>query len=87
MTDPKLISSWEELAKCESDTHVLDIEVDKCSGFIYPKNLKEEDPDYYYKIYYLSTHTFYGSMYEESTKALQERGFNIIIDNWDKDDE
>lgn len=34
---------------------------------------------------YLSTHTFYGSQYEYSTKVLQEHGFDIEIDNWDKE--
>lgn len=34
---------------------------------------------------YLSTHTFYGSNYKTSTKLLQEHGFDIEIDNWDKE--
>ena len=34
---------------------------------------------------YLSTHTFYGKHYEFSTKQLQEHGFDIEIDNWDKE--
>jgi len=33
---------------------------------------------------YLSTHTFYGSQYEYSTKVLQEHGFDVEIDDWDK---
>ena len=33
---------------------------------------------------YLSTHTFYGKHYEQSTKLLKEHGFDVEIDNWDK---
>ena len=35
--------------------------------------------------YYLSTHTFYGSEHKRSTKVLQSCGFDIEIDNWDKE--
>ena len=34
---------------------------------------------------YLSTHTFYGKNHEYSTMILQEHGFDIEIDNWDKE--
>lgn len=33
---------------------------------------------------YLSTHTFYRTQYEYSTRVLQEKGFDVEIDNWDK---
>ena len=34
---------------------------------------------------YLSTHTFYGGTYKYSTKVLREHGFDVEIDNWDKE--
>lgn len=34
---------------------------------------------------YLSTHTFYKSQYKCSTKILQDCGFDVEIDNWDKE--
>ena len=34
---------------------------------------------------YLSTHTFYGLEYKHSTKILHACGFDVEIDNWDKD--
>ena len=46
--------------------------------------LLEFDQNFYDHHVYLSTHTFYGSNYEYSTKLLQEHGFDIEIDNWDK---
>jgi hypothetical protein len=77
---PKIIHNWEELSECESETHILEIK-DGC-GWIHPKN------DLEFKNWnghhYLSTHTFYGKTYEESTKILQSCGFDIIIDDWDK---
>lgn len=33
---------------------------------------------------YLSTHTFYRHHHEYSTRVLQEHGFDVEIDNWDK---
>ena len=41
--------------------------------------------EYCEKHIYLSTHTFYGSNYKYATKMLQECGFDIEIDNWDKE--
>ena len=72
---PKLIKNWDELKECKSDTHILEIE-DGC-GWI-----TENTTGY---IEYLSTHTFYGGTHEESTKTLQECGFDMEIDNWDKE--
>ena len=34
---------------------------------------------------YLSTHTFYGSNYKRSTKLLKACGFDVEIDNCDKE--
>lgn len=40
--------------------------------------------EYFKHHVYLSTHTFYGSKYKYSTKILQDHGFDVEIDNWDK---
>lgn len=41
--------------------------------------------EYCEKHIYLSTHTFYGKHYKHSTELLQKYGFDIEIDNWDKE--
>lgn len=41
--------------------------------------------DYFNHHVYLSTHTFYGSSYKYSTETLQKYGFDVEIDNWDKE--
>ena len=75
----KLISSWEELAEVpDSDTHVL--KIGDCNGWILRKGKPEDDFGHY-----LSTHTFYGSEYRRSTALLQSCGFDVEIDNWDKE--
>lgn len=76
----KLISSWEELSKEQSDTHYLEIDLEYCNGWIHPK---VEGEDCYKDRYYLSTHSFYGSQYETSTKILQSCGFDVHLENWD----
>ena len=74
---PKLIKTWVELKECISETHTLEIDVDGGNGWIFDKN----DND---SIFYLSTHTFYGSMYKYSTEILQKYGFNVQLANWDE---
>lgn len=74
---PKLIKTWEELKECTSDTHTLEIDIDGGNGWIKDNKTNENK-------HYLSTHTFYGSTHEYSTKRLQECGFNIQLANWDK---
>lgn len=79
---PTLIYGWDDLSKVpDSHTHKIDIRDPKdCSGYIVSKF-----EDHHFN--YLSTHTFYGyncNMYAESTKMLQDCGFNIVLDNWDK---
>lgn len=89
----KLIRNWDELRAMsgESDTHALEVE-DHC-GWIYVKNRKRYDDHIPYEDqwltldHYLSTHTFYGHQHKNSTKLLQTCGFDVIIDNWDKEDE
>lgn len=92
----KLIRNWDELAKVPPNSKYK-IFVKDYSGWIIPINdeldhkqdfkcnCKSMDMDKYFKEHvYLSTHTFYGSNYEYSTKILQEHGFDVEIDNWDK---
>lgn len=76
---PKYIENWEELSKEKSLTHTLDIE--DCCGWVGPIN---SDDNSMKGRYYLSTHTFYGSSFEHSTKMLQSFGFNVELANWDK---
>jgi hypothetical protein len=87
--DSILIKDWEELRNIpnKSNTHIL--KVDKYSGSLEPIG------EFNYKNYhYLSTHTFYGmrngqgyNSFVDSTFTLQKCGFNVVIDNWDKDEE
>lgn len=79
---PKLIKNWEELALVpESPTHYIEIDTDRCNGWIIKKDRPKEDKDSFG--HYLSTHTFYGKEYKRSTVLLQKCGFNVLIDNWD----
>lgn len=77
-TSPVKISTWYELANvAESDTHRLEIEPENGNGWIISKATGKPD-------IYLSTHTFYGSQYQYSTKELNECGFNVELANWDE---
>lgn len=77
-TSPVKIFTWYELANvAESDTHRLEIEPESGNGWIISKATGEPD-------LYLSTHTFYGSEFQYSTKELQARGFNVELANWDE---
>lgn len=73
----KVIHDWDELREIskESETHIL--EVGEYNGSITSKANGKQD------YLYLSTHTFYGNNFADSTRMLQESGFNVIIDNWD----
>lgn len=76
----KLIKSWDGLVGLESDEYYLDIDEDRCSGWI----RRKFDDD---SMEYLSTHTFYGNDYQYSTVRLQECGFDVQLENWDGDTE
>lgn len=77
----KLIKTWDELKDCKSDTHYL--QVMGCCGWITPKNdLNLTNLEGHH---YLSSHTFYGNQYKESTKLLKSCGFDIEINNWDSE--
>jgi len=75
-----LIKTWEELRNFvnnnPSKTH--NIAVDRYSAWVEPNLVTM-----YERGIYLSTHTFYGNNFAESTRILQDSGLNVIIDNWD----
>jgi hypothetical protein len=74
---PLLIHNWEELAALpDSETHSIKVE-HNCCGWMISKEPKGLD-----NLNYLSTHTFYESTYENSTKRLQECGFNVQLKSW-----
>ena len=73
------INNWEELARVPpSKTHRLEITPEDGNGWVVPIGEKTCEGTY------LSTHTFYGSMYEYSSKKLQQYGFDIEIANWEE---
>ena len=88
-----LIKNWEELSKIpnESKTHILKVDVKGCCGWLIAKDPKPYKKKLSYMRNlphigaYLSTHTFYGSNYKRSTKLLKACGFDVEIDNWDKE--
>lgn len=80
----KYIRSWKELAKAKSPTHNIQIDIDGCNGWIIPKGNREGD---WVGEYYLSTHTFYGNGYKNSTKILQSCGFNVELANLDEEEQ
>lgn len=83
----KLIKNWQVLAKVPTtNKYKIVLDEDMCSGWIEPiKETKETEDNYFEHHAYLSTHTFYGSQYKYSTKLLQKFGFDVEIDNWDKE--
>lgn len=85
ITEPKLISTWEELNGLETDRLHIVVDIDRCCGWLRPKSKEISDIEYYDNNVYLSTHTFYGSQYAQSTKLLQKLGFNVQLSNWDEE--
>ena len=84
----KLIKTWDELDGLESEKYKVEVDKDHCNGWIVPKVETEETEENYFDHHvYLSTHTFYGTQYEYSTEVLQKFGFDVEIDNWDKEKE
>lgn len=90
-----LVRDWKELSEVpnkESATHILEVDVEKCCGWLmskFPKRTKRK-LSYMRQIkhidVYLSTHTFYGTSYEHYNKMFRACGFDIQVDNWDKDE-
>ncbi len=83
----KLIKNWEELAKVPAnDKFKIVVDLERGNGWILPIEENEETlNDYIFNHVYLHTHTFYSSYYDWSSKVLQEHGFDIELENWDKD--
>lgn len=95
----KLVKNREELSKLKNDKYHIAFDEELYNAWLIPINdevinnrgdfkcncSKDMKEDYYKNHVYLSTHTFYGSQYEYSTKVLQEHGFDVEIDNWDKE--
>lgn len=82
----KLIRNWNELAQVPpTDKAKIVIDEDMCNGHIQPLDDNEEIK-FGENWEYLSTHTFYGKHYNASTALLQKYGFDIEIDNWDKEE-
>lgn len=85
---PKLIRNWEELAQVPpNDKFKIVVDLECGCGWIRPiVETEETKNDKYFKTHkYLSTHTFYGKTYEYSTEVLQKFGFDIELENWDKE--
>lgn len=84
---PKFIKDWNDLVGLESETHRLEIDTEMGCGWILPKN---EDADinaseYFKDRAYLSTHTFYGKSYKNYENELRKFGFDVELNNWDKE--
>lgn len=84
----KLIRNWKELSEVsENDKYKIVVDKDMCSGWIKPVQETEETKNDYFEHHkYLSTHTFYGKHYQYSTELLQQFGFDVELENWDKED-
>lgn len=97
---PKLIKNWDELDGLSNDEYKIIVDKKYCNGWIVPicdESTKDgehfecnceaenRNDDFFDHHVYLTTHTFYGSCYKESTKLLQKYGFDVEIDNWDKE--
>ena len=83
-----LISTWRELSEVgPSKKHRLVIDELASNGW---HITLDEDAQGYspggYSTYYLSTHSFYGNNFKETTKILQDCGFNVRINNADRID-
>lgn len=92
----RVIHNWKELAEMEpkeSATHILKVDLEYCNGRLIAKHPREYSRKLSYMRqapyidHYLSTHTFYGHQHEWSSKIFHACGFDIDIDNWDKDEE
>lgn len=85
----KLIRTWDELydIKSKDNKFIIVPDEDGYAAWIQPiKETKETLNELFWDTHeYLSTHTFYGSQYKNSTKILQRFGFDVEIDNWDKE--
>ena len=82
----KFIKNWYDLVGLESENYKLEINTNLGYGWIEPKEETEETKSNYWTHHkYLSTHTFYGKFCEGYTKLLQKFGFDVELNNWDKE--
>jgi hypothetical protein len=91
LTPPVLISTWEELAQVPpNDKYKIVVEeskVDKIGTFWIRPIDDSAELDFGVNCEYLHTHLFYKECYLDSTELLQRFGFNVVIDNWDKEED
>ncbi len=81
----RLIRNWKELSEVlANDKYKIEVDLEMCSGWIKPIDEENYEGNYWDNHCYLSTHSFYGSTYKDTTKMLQKFGFDVEIDNWDK---
>lgn len=88
-----LIRNWKELAEIpnESDTHILEVNPKMCCAWLHTKHYKYYDNKLSFidqiqnQDVYLSKLSFNGNKYKHSTKILQACGFDVELDNWDKE--
>lgn len=95
----KLIRHWGDLAKLKNDKYHIAFDSECYCAWLIPitdkpignrgdfkcncsGKMKKEN--FFKHHVYLSTHSFYGSTYKYTTKVLQEHGFDVQVDNWDK---
>tara|TARA_R100000951_G_scaffold107237_1_gene102447 strand:+ start:469 stop:696 length:228 start_codon:yes stop_codon:yes gene_type:complete len=72
------VRNWIELSAIpDSEHYKLDIRPEDGNGWVLNKLTGKSER-------YLSTHTFYGGNFENSTKKLQEYGFDVVLSNWDE---
>ena len=81
-TPPVTVNDWADLARIpDSETHRLEIDVKGGNGWIHSKAHPEFS---FVHGRYLSTHTFYETNHQASTKLLKQCGFNVVCANWDQ---
>ena len=80
----KFIKDWNDLVGLESEHYILEIDVDGGSGWIVPK-IKTNEAEDFMRSHYLSTHTFYGGSCKGYEKLLQKCGFDVELNDWDKE--
>lgn len=82
-TPPWLIESWSQLNGLQNDKYIIEVDEYMCNGWVKPKFDVSEEESWVHNMY-LSTHTFYGSNYFNTTWMLRSRfGFNVQLANWD----
>ena len=75
----KFIRDWNDLVGLESEHYRLEINTEFGFGWIVPKTETDEIRKY------LSTHTFCGSTYKGYEELLRKCGFDVELNNWDKE--